>query len=296
MSKVDMLKLYGFCPIVHSFKEAPAVDSGKRRPWCMSIRAHHVLGAIIGICGFALMISLSPQGDSFTWVTYYFANKPALVGERCSQTTSEGTPLSPWCIAETEVTLTRWTLPPNHGLPDNTLVWLCLILKAVIFCMLGGLFGITVFNTVEGLRWAQRPMKILDFILMRWIHKRQFSTAQLQAWSMARASVLHNDVRFLFVGPLRASGHVLADPLRGPYHRCYAQRNHLKTLVEMKEASLLEAVGPDLDYVRSFLDVMVKRLSSGDQDVLHALESCAAEDLAGQLLHLRSCSRRKDLV
>ena len=31
----------------------------------------------------------------------------------------------------------------------------------------------------------------------------------------------------------------------------------------MCEASLLQAVGPDLDYVRSFIDVMVKRLSSG---------------------------------
>ncbi|CAE7283530.1 unnamed protein product [Symbiodinium microadriaticum] len=301
MSKVDMFKLYWFCPIVQSFKEAPAVKSGQRRPLCMSIRAHHVLGAIFGICGFALMISLAPQGDSFT-ITYYFVDKPALVEGRCRATTSAVTPPSPWCIADTEkvVTLTRWTLPPYHGVPDSTpLVWLCLMLKAVITCMFGGLFGVTVFKTVEGLRLAQHPMKILDFILMRWIHKQQFSTAQLQAWSMARASVLHNDVRFLLdrfeqvvmsllivclilttdavvqyivwsKPPNLSAAYVIVVfavstwiCINAAVGCHYAQQNHLKTLVEMKEASLLQAVGPDLDYVRSFIDVMVKRLSSG---------------------------------
>ncbi|CAE7941340.1 unnamed protein product, partial [Symbiodinium necroappetens] len=230
---------------------------------------------------------------------YYLLDKPALRASRCMQTFFTDSQ-NPWCIAGKEITLTRMTLPPvHHGIPDAPLLWVCLVVKALIFCIMGSLFGVTIMKTLQGLRMAQHPMKILDLILKRWIHQQRLSSWHLEAWKMARASLLHNDVRFIldrfeqvvmsllfvcvllisdavvqyvvFNKPPNAGGVYLTLVFAISTWPCinaavgchYPQQSHLQSLLEMKEASLLRTVGPDVQYVRSFIVVMVKRLSSG---------------------------------
>ena len=331
MTKIEIFKLYWFCPVIQSFRKPPSKDAAvDKGACCGSLRAHHVLGTIFGLTGFALMISLVPHGDSWA-LAYYVLDKPALQATRCMLTNTTDS-YSPWCIAGKEITLTRMTLPPvHHGVPDTPLVWVCLAMKALIFCIMGSLFGVTIMKTLQGLRMAQHPMKILDLILKRWIHQQRLSSWHLEAWKMARASLLHNDVRFIldrfeqvvmsllfvcvllisdavvqyvvFNKPPNAGGAYLTLVFAISTWLCinaavgchYAQQSHLQSLLEMKEAgppactrrhafllmphlfysilfvdarllyeaSLLRTVGPDVQYVRSFIDVMVKRLSSG---------------------------------
>ena len=200
---VNIFRLYWFCPVIQSFKgRAPPgstsdlAKEGSCCGCCGWVRAHMMLGALFGLTGFLLLSFSVPQGDSFTFA-YFWVNKNNMWETRCNVTSSV-TALSPWCSADSVITMTRMTLSPAlHGVPSTSLVWVCLVVKAIIFCILGGLFGITMFKPVEGLRQAQQPMRILQVVLLRWCQSQKISTWQLQAWKMARASILHNDVRLI---------------------------------------------------------------------------------------------------
>ncbi|CAE7470104.1 unnamed protein product [Symbiodinium sp. CCMP2592] len=298
-SEVNLFRLYWFCPVVQSFKGRPPGRSATEGGCCGWLRAHMVLGAMFGLTGFLLLSFMVPQGDSFTFA-YFWVSKKDMWETRC-QVTSSVTASSPWCSADKVITMTRMTLSPAlHGIPSTSLVWVCLVIKAIIFCILGGLFGITMFKTVEGLRQAQHPMQILQVILLRWCQSQKISTWQLQAWKMARASILHNDVRLildrfenvviftlvvcmLFITDAVVQYVVWSKPpnigavyivlvfalstmlcINAAIGCHHAQQSHLKTLSAMKEeTSFIQNVSPDGEYFRKFVDLMVKRLSSG---------------------------------
>ncbi|CAE7903995.1 unnamed protein product [Symbiodinium microadriaticum] len=298
---VNMFRLYWFCPVIQSFKgRTPARTMDAKEGGCCGwVRAHMMLGAMFGLTGVFLLSFMVPQGDSFTFA-YFWVSKKDMWETRCEVTSSMNAS-SPWCSAERVITMTRMTLSPAlHGVPSTSLVWVCLVVKAVIFCILGGLFGITMFKTVEGLRQAQHPMQILQVILLRWSQSQKISTWQLQAWKMARASILHNDVRLildrfenvviftlvvcmLFITDAVIQYVVFSKPpnigavyivlvfalctmlcINAALGCHLAQQAHLKTLSEMKEeTSFIQSVSPDGEYFRKFVDLMIKRLSSG---------------------------------
>jgi len=73
----------------------------------------------------------------------------------------------------------------------------CILLKFGVCLALGGLLQALIHASSVGVKQAGLPMKIMGDILTAWARAGFVTPSQLRAWSMARRSLLHNEVAFL---------------------------------------------------------------------------------------------------
>jgi hypothetical protein len=74
---------------------------------------------------------------------------------------------------------------------------LSFVLKLVVCMLIGALTQASIHATCVGVKEAGLPMKIMGDILLGWARSGYATPSQLQAWSLARRSLLHNEVAFL---------------------------------------------------------------------------------------------------